>query len=31
MPGAIKISHAGIKREAERIKRQAEAERRVEV
>jgi hypothetical protein len=31
MPGAIKISHAGIKREAERIKRQAEVERRVEV
>jgi hypothetical protein len=31
MPGAIKISHAGIKHEAERIKRQAEAERRVEV
>jgi hypothetical protein len=31
MPGALKISHAGIKREAERIKRQAEVERRVEV
>jgi hypothetical protein len=31
MPGALKISHAGIKREAERIKREAEVERRVEV
>jgi hypothetical protein len=31
MPGAIKISHAGIKREAERLKREAEVERRVEV
>ena len=31
MPGAIKISHAGIKREAERLKRGDELERRVEV
>jgi hypothetical protein len=31
MPGAIKISHASIKREAERLKREAELERRVEV
>jgi hypothetical protein len=31
MPGAIRTSHAGIKREAERMKREATAERRVEV
>jgi hypothetical protein len=31
MPGALKISHAGIKRETERLKREAELERRVEV
>jgi hypothetical protein len=31
MPGAIKISHASIKREAERMKREATVERRVEV
>jgi len=31
MPGAIRISHAGIKREAERLKREDELERRVEV
>ncbi len=31
MPGALKISHAGIKREAERAKREATVERRAEV
>jgi hypothetical protein len=31
MPGALRISHAGIKREAERVKREAMEERRVEV
>ncbi len=31
MPGALKISHAGIKREAERMKREAAVERRAEV
>jgi hypothetical protein len=30
MPGAIKISHASIKREAERVKREATLERRAE-
>jgi hypothetical protein len=30
MPGALKISHAGIKRESERAKREATAERRAE-
>ena len=30
MPGAIKISHASIKREAERLKREAAVERRAE-
>ncbi len=30
MPGAIKISHASIKREAERLKREATIERRAE-
>jgi len=30
MPGAIKISHASIKREAERLKREATVERRAE-
>ena len=31
MPGALKISHVGIKREAERARREATVERRVEV
>jgi hypothetical protein len=31
MPGALKISHAGIKREAERMKRESTVERRAEV
>ena len=31
MPGALKISHAGIKQESERLKRESEVERRVEV
>jgi hypothetical protein len=30
MPGALKISHAGIKRETERAKREATVERRAE-
>jgi hypothetical protein len=30
MPGAIRISHASIKREAERVKREAAVERRAE-
>jgi hypothetical protein len=31
MPGALKISHAGIKRETERMRREATIERRAEV
>ena len=31
LPGGLKIRHAGIKQEAERLKREAEVERRVEV
>lgn len=31
MPGALKISHAGIKREAERARRETTVERRAEV